>query len=67
MTLRSSCQALTSSKHAPISCLGKDSPTWNLLINQFPQRSAAFWHSSHQSGPGPLTQPRGYLSFLILL
>lgn len=54
LTLHSSCQVLTSSKHAPVSCLGKDSPTLNLLINQFPQCSAASWHSPHQSGPGPL-------------
>lgn len=67
VTLHSSCQALTSSKYAPISCLGKDSPTLNLLITRFPWCSAASWHSPHQSGPGPFTRPHGYLSFLILL
>lgn len=66
MTLQSSCQALTSSKHAPISCLGKDSPTLNLLITHIFKCSAASWHSLCQSGPGPLTQPCDYLSYLVV-
>lgn len=67
MTLHSGCQVLTSCEHTPISCLGKDSPTLNLFISQFPRCSATSWHSPHQSGPGPLAQPHGYLSFLIPL
>lgn len=66
MTLQSSCQVLTSSKHAPISCLGKDSPTLNLLITHIFKCSAASWHSPCQSGPGPLTQPCDYLSYLVV-
>lgn len=64
MALHSSCQALTSRKHAHISCLGKDSPTLNLLIACIFKCPAASWHSPYQSGPLP--QPYDYLSYCIL-
>lgn len=42
VTLHSGCQALTSSKHAPVSCLGKDQSTLNLLITQLLRCLLAF-------------------------
>lgn len=62
VTLHSGCQALTSSKHAPVSCLGKDQSTLNLLITQLLRCLLAFPCCS-----ALLVQPRGCLSVLIPL
>lgn len=62
VTPHSGCQALTSSKHAPVSCLGKDQSALNLLITQLLRCLLAFPCCS-----ALLVQPRGCLSILIPL